>query len=314
MIENFLSLDTFRKGLNAYLVEYQYDNANRNDLWNSLDEAAQADGVLQEGLTVGDIMEAWTVQGGYPVVTVADVDGDTLTLTQNRFFLNPYADSSSDRWTIPISVEYPGGDFADTLPTAWILESEGQIEFDVSDRPYLLNVQETGYYRVNYDEDNWMELNSVLLSDRSSINRLNRAQIYDDSINLARAGQLDYEIALDLSRALEFERDYIALEAGLRALYYVNTMFRDTSDIADLDEYMRSLVRPNYNELGCDIPEGEAYLDVLRRASVISVACRHKLQVCNASTQFLSSGVIKTGGRIVVTYVVACPVFIYVRL
>ena len=54
-------------------------------------------------------------------------------------------------------------------------------------------------------------------------------KIYDDALNLARAGQLSYPIALDISRALELERDYIPLEAGLRALYYVNTMVRNTS-------------------------------------------------------------------------------------
>ncbi len=56
-----------------------------------------------------------------------------------------------------------------------------------------------------------------------------KKQIYDDALNLARAGQLSYPIALDISRALELERDYIPLEAGLRALYYVNTMVRNTS-------------------------------------------------------------------------------------
>ncbi len=280
MIEHFLTLDTFRKGLNSYLVEYQYANANRNDLWDSLNEAAQEDGVLQEGLTVGGIMEAWTVQGGYPVVTVEVAAGRALTLSQKRFYLNPSADAASDRWTIPVSVAYPGGSFDDTLPEVWILQTEQSADLEVAERPYVLNVQETGYFRVNYDADNWRDLAEVLLSDREQVGRLNRAQVYDDSINLARAGQLGYPAALNLSRALEIERDYIPLEAGLRALYYVNTMFRDTPDIVVLDAYMRRLVGPNYDELGFDIPDDEGYLDVLRRASVINVACRHQLQVC----------------------------------
>ncbi len=40
MIENFLTLDTFNKGIQAYLNEFDYGNADRNDLWNSLTQAA----------------------------------------------------------------------------------------------------------------------------------------------------------------------------------------------------------------------------------------------------------------------------------
>ncbi|NJL11441.1 MAG: M1 family peptidase, partial [Calothrix sp. SM1_7_51] len=36
MIENFITLESFQKGVNNYLSEIKFSNADRVDLWNSL--------------------------------------------------------------------------------------------------------------------------------------------------------------------------------------------------------------------------------------------------------------------------------------
>ena len=62
-------------------------------------------------------------------------------------------------------------------------------------KPYILNVKGTGYYRVNYDEENWKSLTSFLKeSDHHSIHQLNRAQLVDDIMNLARSQKVDYDL------------------------------------------------------------------------------------------------------------------------
>ena len=53
---------------------------------------------------------------------------------------------------------------------------------------YIFNIREVGYYRVNYDEQNWNLITNQLISDHTGIGTMNRAQIMDDSLNLARAG------------------------------------------------------------------------------------------------------------------------------
>ena len=69
MMANFLGIDTFNKGITNYLRANAYTNANQDDLWQFLTSAGQEDGTL-ENLTVKEIMDTWTVQMGYPVVTV----------------------------------------------------------------------------------------------------------------------------------------------------------------------------------------------------------------------------------------------------
>ena len=55
-----------------------------------------------------------------------------------------------------------------------------------------------GYYRVNYSPENWRGLSESF----TDLPNLSRAQLIDDALNLARAGQLSYPIALDLTSNL----------------------------------------------------------------------------------------------------------------
>ena len=51
---------------------------------------------MQASLTVKDVMDTWTLQMGYPVVTVTRKPGtDQLTLSQTRFLLGKPSDEES---------------------------------------------------------------------------------------------------------------------------------------------------------------------------------------------------------------------------
>lgn len=85
----------------------------------------------------------------------------------------------------------------------------------------LLNYFSTGFYRVNYDEENWLSLIEQLKKSPATIPALNRAQLIDDSLNLARAGKLNYSVALSLTDYLEKENDVIPWFAAMNGLNYV---------------------------------------------------------------------------------------------
>lgn len=83
-----------------------------------------------------------------------------------------------------------------------------------------------GYYRVNYDINNW-QLIANYLQDPQNYSRIaatNRAQIVDDALTLARAGKLDYRIALNLTRYLVNESEYVPWRAALGALGFIDSM------------------------------------------------------------------------------------------
>jgi len=144
-------------------------------------------------------MDGWTLQKGYPVIKVEHAENNFVQLAQKRFYLNPAVkETSNDTWVVPINLGYPKdpASFSTTTPSDWMLSTSGKLNITVKEKPYIINVQETGYYRVNYDESNWNDIIEVLNQDHKQIHELNRAQLIDDSMNLARAKQVTYEVLI----------------------------------------------------------------------------------------------------------------------
>ena len=103
MMHSFLGEEVFRRGVSKYLKKHAYGNAEQDDLWAALTEEAARAHALPDCLSVKMIMDTWTVQSGYPVVTVErDYDrgvanisqvptshqDDKLTLSSTRFQTN----------------------------------------------------------------------------------------------------------------------------------------------------------------------------------------------------------------------------------
>ena len=108
-------------------------------------------------------------------------------------------------------------------------EKDITLELPVSDDQWILfNVDQVGYYRVNYDESNWLLLAKQLQEDHSAITVLNRAQILDDCMNIARTGGLSYKVAFEVTRYLRNERDYAPWKSALEAFYYLDRMLYST--------------------------------------------------------------------------------------
>ena len=282
MAENFLTLDTFKKGVTMYLNNTQFGNAERDDLWQALTDAARADNKLPAEITVKDIMDGWTLEPGYPVLKVVKSEGSFIQLNQKRFYLNPDVENPSNvTWTVPINVAYPNSDVSDfktTVASEWMLKSTKALNLEIQHRPYVLNVQQTGYYRVNYDEQNWNDLQEILLDDHDKINELNRAQILDDSLNLARSNQLDYEIALGLTEYLSNEKNYIPWQSALKSFSFLDLMLNDNSSLEEygyLKTYLTNQLTPLFEELGFEGHKDDTHVTILNRRSVLTWLCRY---------------------------------------
>ncbi|XP_029162710.1 aminopeptidase N-like [Nylanderia fulva] len=86
----------------------------------------------------------------------------------------------------------------------------------------IFNIQQIGYYRVNYDDENWRRISHYLNhDDYTKIHVLNRAQIIDDAFHLMIAGQLNSSIFWDIILYLNREEDYIAWYPMFKALEYM---------------------------------------------------------------------------------------------
>ena len=82
---------------------------------------------------------------------------------------------------------------------------------------------------MNYDEANWRLISDQLAKDHRAISVLNRAQLLDDSLNIARTGNLPYSIPFQLSSYLHSERDFTPWSSALKAFSYLDKMLYHTA-------------------------------------------------------------------------------------
>jgi len=283
MMDKFLTTATFRQGLTNYLTDLQFAAAEQDDLWGHLSVQGHKDGTLPKDMDVKSVMDTWTLQMGFPVVTVKrNYQDKTATVTQKRFLLGSSdekkkkADEKEYSWWIPLTFTSPGSSFDKTYNELWM--EEGEQTKEVSDMPeegtaVVFNVQQTGYYRVNYDKKNWDMLAKQLLKDHTTIHVINRAQIIDDALNLAKSGLLDYDTALSVTGYLSKEVEYIPWASALSGLKYVNKMLKRTAAYGEFKRYMLQLVDPIYTKLDFNARPEDSHLDIKLRKQAISWAC-----------------------------------------
>ncbi|XP_076764198.1 suppressor of ER stress-induced death [Xylocopa sonorina] len=298
MMDHFLTTNVFKQGLTNYLNAKAYQSADQNDLWDALTKQAHKDNVLDPKVTIKEIMDTWTLQTGFPVVTVTrNYNNGAVTLTQERFMLRNgtmvTASSCEPLWWIPITYTTESRlDFNKTQPSEWMraVQSITLSNLNWSSSEWaIFNIQETGYYRVNYDKMNWQmiikQLNKESFKDISTINR---AQLIDDALNLARAGRLDYATALDVTSYLAHETEYLPWKAALTAMHYLDDMLIKMPSYDKFRAYVLKLLDNVYKQVGFKDSPGDPQLTVFTRIDVLTWACNfgHEDCVQNAVKQF----------------------------
>ncbi|XP_076258416.1 aminopeptidase N-like isoform X2 [Rhynchophorus ferrugineus] len=281
MINHFLGEEAFKRGLIKYLEKFKYGNADRNDLFAALTEEAHASGALLPNETVKHIMDTWTEQAGFPVINVvADYQRNTLKLVQKRFLLTTSHSNEETTWWIPISyTSSRSPDFTNTKPKIWMRgDKEVTVEVDPIGEWYLLNINHTGYYIVNYDEKNWKKLIDKIMS----IQPLTRAQLISDAMDLARANQLDYNIPLRmLARMAVQDVDimFIPTIVAFNKLKYLSDILYDTPAFGLFEEYHKSIFKATYQIV--DFNDNlDDYITRRIRQTVLEWSCRSSESKC----------------------------------
>uniref|UniRef100_A0AAQ4Q568 Aminopeptidase n=1 Tax=Gasterosteus aculeatus aculeatus TaxID=481459 RepID=A0AAQ4Q568_GASAC len=152
----------------------------------------------------------------------------------------------------------------------------------------LANLNVVGYYRVNYDLGNWNRLVEVLSNKHTLIPVINRAQLVDDAFNLARAKMISTVLALDTTKYLIKETDYMPWESALSNLDFFYLMFDrnkvygpmqvELFEETPLFEYYKTMTL-NWTI----VPPG--HLDQYNQVNAISLACRTGLEECQNLSQ-----------------------------
>ncbi|XP_072939930.1 aminopeptidase N [Epargyreus clarus] len=280
MMNHFLTDDVFNSGITDYLNAKKFGDAEQKDLWNALTNSARAKGAFDAD--VGIVMDSWTLQTGFPVLNIIrNYETGAVTFSQERFVLiNKTLDEQKPPlWWIPVSyTTETEKDFESTRPKVWLRGEKSIVVNNISlnkDEWLIANIQQTGFYRINYDQKNWKMLVKIL-NDPSrfeEIHPINRAQIIDDAMNLALSGRLDYRTALDITSYLTHEKSYVPWKAGLMALGYIDTMLSKGAYYLEYKRYVLRLLSAALEDLGWEVAANESVVRAQQRADLLSTAC-----------------------------------------
>ncbi|KAI8500624.1 hypothetical protein Bbelb_214420 [Branchiostoma belcheri] len=288
MMVDFLGENTFRKGLTMYLNALAYRNAFHDDLWNYLTKGAiedNKDGDLP-GNNVKTVMDTWTLQMGYPVVSVV-TSGNQYAVTQ-KHFLYDYTANVTDKygdlgykWYVPLTYSQ-GTANLDTPLTQWMAPDDETVTLQ-SVTPngnwILVNIDQKNYYRVNYDADNWNKLKDALMSDHTVFKKTDRAGLIDNTFSFARSGDLNITVALDMTKYLAAELDYVPWSAAVGSLAYLTIMLERSKVYGMFKDYYLTRVQNLYEHYGW-ADQMDDQLNTFAQVTAIGRYCRLGNETC----------------------------------
>lgn len=290
MLTHMIGNDVFKDGLHNYLIAFKYSNADQSDLWRYLQEASDK---KNQTLNVKKVMDSWTLKEGFPLVTVIRDYNNTnrIRFAQQRFLLNS---NEMDKETLirtqyEVPVTYTTKSEQNWKPDTrlWLQknangsESYSEIQLNVPQDDWLIaNLQEVGFYRVNYDEKNWQLLVDQLLSDPSKIHRINRVQILDDLFHLAENGLVNYRLALRALSYLRNEVDPLPFTSIGTLIQQVDRMLRRTESYVKWQNFILQIIQPAYGRFELKPITGDSYEDNKMQVSIGRLACVYNQKDC----------------------------------
>ncbi|MCS7001999.1 MAG: M1 family aminopeptidase, partial [Dehalococcoidia bacterium] len=255
MLEQYIEPSVFQAGISAYLKRHAYGNTETSDLWDALEEASRA--------PVRAIMESWIFQAGFPIVSVARVDGG-VRLTQSIFRYLGAGDAADRMWQIPVILRVETANGAETRK---VLLTDRELVVALPDaQRVVVNAGGSGFYRVRYDDD----LLGALRANLASLSAVERYQLIDNTHAASVAGLSPVRATLDLIKDLAAtETDRNVWLAMIGAMSYIHRAAPEALRPALRAKY-RALLAPIAHRLGWDPAPGETEVERQFRATILN--------------------------------------------
>nr|CAD7424701.1 unnamed protein product [Timema monikensis] len=189
----------------------------QDDLWHAMSLAADEEEGFPKTLAVKTIINSWFTQDYIPLVEVNRTYSNNSAIVEQHILSIDLIPSKKDdiRWVIPLIYLTPKNLDGDTARPAKWMEQKTQVELSglpSAEDFIIVNPVEGSLFMVNYDTTNWNLLADYIRTSLQNdslpqIDRVTRTKVIQDTFNLAFSEKLDYGVTLNMSRALQYERD-----------------------------------------------------------------------------------------------------------
>jgi aminopeptidase N/puromycin-sensitive aminopeptidase len=266
MVEAYVSPDVFRRGVNAYLRKFAYNNATAEDFWQIITQTS--------GRPVNRIMPTFVDQAGEPLITVKaeciepppqpanksrgkksrrkptpPPPKTQVTVSQQRFFADPSssndahdASDAKELWSIPICIKSTEG-----KPFCQIFSQRRQTVPFTGCSPWVFtNANAVGYYRTQYDGNTLQKLGAVATTELSTAER---TSLINDESALMGANKESIAVFLDLVAALNQDQERSVVESYGGSLQSMNDYLVTAQNRDTFHSWVRSNFRPMMEKL-----------------------------------------------------------------
>lgn len=262
MISRYLGEETFMEGIRRYLKKHAFDNTQTGDLWAALANAS--------GKPVEKVMDIWTKNVGYPVVTVTENEGSkTINLKQNRFLRTADVKPEEDKTLYPVFLGLRTKDGVDEGLTL----SEREYNFDApADDFFKLNADHAGLYRTSYTPERLVKLGQAARDGHLSVE--DRAGMIADAGALAASGYQKTSSVLSLLKSFNGEEEFVVWSEILSRISSIRSawVFEDRKTRDALKAFQRRLVSPKAHARGWSFADDEDHVQAQFKAMLFGSA------------------------------------------
>lgn len=262
MISKYLGEDVFLQGVRNYIKKHAYGNTQTSDLWNALGDAS--------GKPVQRVMDIWTKNVGFPVVSVSeDAASSSIKVKQNRFLRTGDVRPEEDTTLYPImlGLRTKQGVDENTMLT------ERESEFKVPDLDFFkLNADHSAIYRTSYSPERLTKLGEA--ASKGLLTVEDRAGMIADSGALAASGYQSTSGLLSLLKAFGTESEFVVWNEILARIGTLRAawLFEDAQTKDALKAFQRSLVSDKSHQLGWQFSEKDGHIEQQFKALMFSSA------------------------------------------
>jgi len=244
MLEQHIGPTAFREGVRHYLRAHAYGNADTNDLWVALGQAAKQ--------AVPELMNGWIFQPGYPLVTVRQDNETELVLSQQRFTYLSSPESTEQRWQIPVPLRITAGGTTEHRRLL-LTDREVRVNLPKGARHLFVNEEGHGFYRVRYD---FPLLQRILEAGVDHLAPSERFNLVSDVWATTVSGLTPLSDYLYLTSRFTGERDKNVWAVLLDSFSFLNRIIA-AEDRPVLEAFVRACLMPAVTELTWQPKPGE---------------------------------------------------------
>ncbi|KAF8969809.1 leucyl aminopeptidase [Flammula alnicola] len=265
MLSNYVGEEKFLKGVSLYLKKKLFANSVTHDLWEGISTAT--------GVNITQLMENWITKIGYPVLTVTE-DSKGIHIRQDRFLETGPADPKDNEtiWNIPLSLLSTKDGKSSVDTSAILQERQTAIALDTT-KPFKLNADTTGVYRVLYTPERLAQIAAEAAKEDSVFSLNDRMGLAQDSFALSKAGLATLSSSLTLVDLWKNEKEYLVWQVIGNGVGELLSIWWEHPEVVDkLNAFRRTLFVPLVEKLGYEYAEKESRDTSLLRTLAVEQA------------------------------------------